>query len=242
MISSHSQKRVRAVSLRKKGWSLKRIHARLGIPLSTLSGWLQTVELTEKQKEQLRKNWEQALVHARTKASVWHRKQKAKRLLYAKKEAQGVLAKIEKDDNASLELALAFLYLGEGAKRSDATALGNSDPLILRFFLSSVKKLYGVENDHIRCYLHLRADQDADVLKRYWSRTLQVPIGRFGKSSHDMRTQGRPTYSMYKGVCIINCSRVAIQRRLMYIADSFCRQNYIRSNKGAVSSVGRASA
>lgn len=216
--------RTKAIALRTQGASFKTIRAKLGIPLSTLSGWLRDIPLTKQQKTELDRRWRQALVTARKEAVKWHNAQKAKRLFEAKQLADNVLSNISIQDPLTLELALAFLYLGEGSKTGGRTAMGNSNPLILRFFLASVEHLYNLKSEQIRCYLHLRADQDENAMKQYWSRELGIPVNQFGKTSFDLRTKGRATYPNYKGVCAVECGQVAIQRRLRYIADGFCER------------------
>jgi hypothetical protein len=132
-----------------------------------------------------------------------------------------VLKRIPKDLSV-LELALAFLYLGEGAKTGTQTALGSSDPRIAKFFVRCLRKIYNVPLESIRCYLHLRADQNPEELVRFWAHELDLSPMNFGKASIDKRTVGRPTYPHYKGVCSIGCGKVEIQRRLLYIANGFC--------------------
>ncbi len=217
----YNDKRREATGLRKRGMSYKKISKRLSVPLSTLSGWLKDIELTDTQRKKLEADWRQGLVKARVKAAHWHREQKKQRLVKAASDAKDSLKNISSEDKYVVELALALLYLGEGTK-GDKLALGNSNPLILQFFLSSLYRLYRITSNDVRCYMHLRADQDEQKLKRYWSKHLCVPLKRFGKTSFDKRTMGRPTYPTYKGVCLVECSRVAIQRRLMYIANGFC--------------------
>lgn len=207
--------------MRKNGASIRNIENELGIPRSTLSGWLKTVPLSKKQKVTLDNNWREALVHARRKAVKWHNAQKAERLRKAKKSASEFLSKI-KDLETVQKTALTFLYLGEGSKTAD-TSMGSSNPLILQFFISSLTKLYEVPPESMKCELHLRADQNSKKMKTYWSKILGIPRQNFGKTSHDQRTAGKPTYPHYKGVCIVRCGRVAIQRELMYIAEGFCK-------------------
>jgi hypothetical protein len=221
MISRWSDLKPKAIALRRQGNSIGSIEEMLGIPRSTLSGWFRSVPLTEKQKVNLKERWVQGLIKARVKAVEWHNGQKEDRIEQAAQSAAKVLEDIP-DDEATLELALAFLYLGEGAKTNSQTALGSSDPRIAKFFVRAMRKIYDMPVKNIRCYLHLRADQDIEKMKRYWSQELQLPLANFGKASIDRRTEGRPTYAHYKGVCLINCGRVDIQRRLMYIANSFC--------------------
>ena|SRR3989344_2288476 len=241
MISRWANKKPEAIALRRKGNSIKDIEKILGIPRSTLSGWLRSVTLTKKQREDLNQRHKQGLVTARVAAIQWHNAQKAGRIEQASKLGEEVLKRISSSID-TLELALAFLYLGEGSKKSSGTSLGSSDSRIAKFYIRCLRQIYDVPLKNIKCYLHLRADQDGEIMKQYWSKELTLPISNFGKSSFDKRTLGKLTYPHYKGVCLIECGRVDIQRRLMYIANGFCDIVSRTHANRAVSSVGRASA
>lgn len=210
--------------MRKRGVAIRDVENRLGIRRSTLHYWFRDITLSDYHKQRLKKRADAALVKARVKAVVWHNAQKSKRMKLAYDSAVETLSKINNTDNSTLELALALLYLGEGMKKSGGTAMGNSDPLILRFFVSTLRRLYKIPVSEMRCELHLRADQNPKKITTYWSKTLDIPEKNFTRPTLDMRTVGRPTYLHYKGVCIVRCSRVAIQRKLMYIATAFCEQ------------------
>lgn len=211
-----------ALSLRRNGVSMTVIERRLGIPRSTLSGWFKEVILTEEQRTKLMKSGKDGWAKARIHAVETHRNQKASRLLKAKQEAVYVLDKIELTDEV-LDLAFAMLYLGEGAK-NNTTSLASSDPVILKFVLVVLKRNYGITPDMIRCELHLRMDQDANILKAYWSGQLGVPLERFGYVAFDKRSKGKPTYAHYKGVCVLACGNIAIQRKLIYLYNLFCER------------------
>jgi hypothetical protein len=222
MMSQWYELKDRAVSLRKQGLSIREIESLLSIPRSTLSGWFKGIELTNQQKLRLKQNSDLALVKARAKASEWHRTQKVNRLAKAEAEANVLLNRIELSDDI-IELALAMLYLGEGA-RFGTTAIGNSNPLIMKFFLSVLLKKYEIDLSKIRFDLHIRADQDPNEVKEYWAQQLGVPISSFKYVAADQRTAGRTTYPHYHGVCIINCGNVAIQRKLIYLYQLFCQK------------------
>lgn len=213
-----------AVSLRKRGYSIRRIEGRLGIPRSTLSEWFRDIKLKPKHKERLLQNWKQALVKARQKSILWHNAQKQGRILQAKSEAEQTLKRIRTTDLGILELALSILYLGEGSKKNCETAIGNSDPLILKFFLLSIKNLYGLDPEKFRYELYLRADQDPQAMRRFWAKELKISLKRFKQINVDQRTSGSKTYPHYKGVCSIRCGTVAIQRKLMYLSRLYCEQ------------------
>lgn len=210
--------------MRKRGFSVRDIENKLCIPRSTLSGWFKDVRLTKKHRDRLHKRWKNALVHARRKAVVWHNRQKEARLEQARSEALSSLANIDMQNLHVVELALALLYLGEGLKKSSQTALGNSDPQVLKFFIAALQKIYNVPLAHIKCDVHIRADQSPTSEVQYWSAELGIPVENFGKTSIDTRTQGRATYTHYHGVCVVRCGRVAIQRKLVYIATTFCNR------------------
>jgi len=133
-----------------------------------------------------------------------------------------VINSIDLNNISIIETALALLYLGEGFKKSSKTGIGNSDPQILKFFLWTMLNVYKLDINKIRFDLHLRADQDEMLMKKYWSKELQVPLHRFTYVVRDSRTKGRTTYPGYKGVCVVDCGNVAIQRKLVYIGRKFC--------------------
>src|SRR3989344_8344419 len=139
-----------AVQLRKKGYSIRKIEDRLGIPRSTLNGWFKDITLTRVQKDRLLNDWKKALINAREAAVLWHNKQKMLRLKKAEEEASKVFKKLNANDATILDLALAMLYLGEGFK-SNTTSIGNSNPLILRFFITVMVKNYQFDKGKIKC-------------------------------------------------------------------------------------------
>ncbi len=213
-----------AIKLRKRGKSIPYIESNLGIPRSTLSGWFKDVKLNTNQKKILKDNWRNALVFARSRAVIWHNQQKEQRLKISQEQASQLLVKLDTGNKNLLDLALAFLYLGEGAKKAAGTAIGNSDPLILNFFISVLGKNYNVIPSQIKCELHLRADQNPEEMKNFWSKTLGIPIENFKSTSIDYRTKGTKTYPHYKGVCVLRCGNVAIQRKLVYFSEIFCKK------------------
>lgn len=211
----------KAIQLRKRGLSLRKIESRLRIPRSTLSYWFKNIELSTKQREKLHNDWKNALIKARKKAVLWHNAQKEKRLQIAKKEAEDVFKNIDISDSGVIELALAALYFGEGSKKHIETAMGNSDPLILKFFITTLRNVYHLSDDKIKCALYLRADQNPEKIKRFWAKELGLPLNNFKHTSIDKRTMGSKTFPGYKGVCNVRCGNVAIKRKLIYLAEIF---------------------
>jgi hypothetical protein len=224
MKSKWYQYKKRAISLRLKGNSIRAIESKLKIPRSTLSGWFKYIKLPREVLLALDKNRKDGLVLARKKAVEWHNKEKDRRSADALLEAKKTLDAIDTTDRDYMDLALSILYLGEGRRKSTSTSMGNSNPLILRFFISTLISIYNVSKSKIKCSLHLRCDQKPDQLKKYWARELGLPLGNFTGVSVDRRTAKTKTYKDYKGVCVVSCGSVAIQRKLVYLSKLYCEK------------------
>jgi hypothetical protein len=223
MESQWKHLKTRAVTMRRRGASIREVERRLLIPRSTLSGWFKNIPLSAKHKASLEKRSRVGLVEARKQAVLWHNNQKAKRLELAKEQATEVLDKIVPSE-VFLETTLAILYLAEGGKSEKGLVLGNSNPEILRFFIVALQTLYEIDFSRLRCELHLRADQKRRREILYWSRILELPETCFRGIYLDKRTAGKKTYSSYHGVCVVLYADVAIQRKLMYLYTLYCQR------------------
>jgi len=207
--------------MRKNGQTMGDIERKYGIPRSTLSGWLKNIRLTQKQINILGRRRYINLNKAREKAVLWHNKQKELRIITAHKEAIETLKKIDTKDKNVLELALAMLYLGEGSKDS-STSMGNTNPLILKFFISSMTKLFKIDKNHITCDLHLRHDQNINEMIEYWSKELKVSKEKFS-AVKDKRVVKSKTYPNYHGVCVVRCAGMAALRRIVHLGEEFSK-------------------
>ena len=209
-----------ARAMRQRGKSLALIESALDVPRSTLHGWCKDIQLTAEQKAVIKCRQLEALAKARLLASEKHRDAKKQRLLAAQLAAAKTMSELPQN-NAILELALAMLYWGEG-KKSQTTALGSSDPEMIAFFVKSLRTLYSVNDASFTCELHLRDDQKPEVEIDFWQSVLHLPRASFKRVFHDKRTNGRNTFADYHGVCLVYCSNIAIQRKLVYLYKLFC--------------------
>jgi hypothetical protein len=76
-------------------------------------------------------------------------------------------------------------------------------------------------------------DQDEDEIKQYWREQLGIPIEQFKYAVFDKRSVGRVTYDHYKGVCLLQCGNIAIQRKLISLYNLFCEKVSSLNNLGA---------
>ncbi len=214
----------RATALRRRGRSITNIEKVLSIRRSTLSYWFRDLKLTVRQQEQLSRNRARAVEKNRELAIIWHRKDREERTQKAHDGAVEVIEAADLRDTILLEIALAVLYRSEGFKKTVGIGLGNSEPIILRFFLTALMKVYDFDLLKVKCDLFLRADQNPSTEKRYWSTELGVPLSSFKSVMVDKRTVGSKTYPGYHGVCAVRCGSVDIQRKLLSLSELFFKK------------------
>jgi len=211
-------KKEAAIKLREKGKSIRDIENILGIARSTLSGWLQNIELSREQKKQLHKKWLNALVKARLKASKVNKENRLTRLRKIEQKAKNFTSDVTVDKKLG-EIIFSIFYLAEGTKiYSGKVEIANTNPKILTAIWKLFRFLYSPDESKLRCYLHLRMDQSEKKLKNYWSKILHIPKSQFIKTQFDKRTI-KPTFKNYKGVCVIYYCDTNLHKRIMVIGE-----------------------
>jgi len=103
------------------------------------------------------------------------------------------------------KIILVMLYLCEGSKRKGSLMFGNSNPAIIRLFLSTLRQCYAIDESKFRITLQCRADQNINALERYWSEITGVPSEQFYASRIDPRSIGKASRKPdYKGICRVD--------------------------------------
>jgi hypothetical protein len=172
---SRIKDREAALVLRKKGASYSQIKQELGIPKSTLSGWLKNYPLSEERIRELRDNSQQRIERCRETK----RKKKEKRLEETYKEQKKVIFPLTKRE---FYLGGLFLYWGEGSKASGTeVAISNTDPAVINFFIDWTIKGLNLPKKKIKIQLQLYQDMDPEKEIGFWSKSIDIPICQFTK-------------------------------------------------------------
>ena len=148
MIKKEKEKEV-AINLRKQGKTYSEILSTVSVAKSTLAIWLQSVNLSKKQKQRINK---QNKIFSEAKSEI------------------GSFSKRE------LFLAGVFLYWAEGAKEKEyypgsPLRFANSDPYMIKLFLNWLQNV-GVKKERICFDIYLHKNNKYRVLEviDYWSR------------------------------------------------------------------------
>jgi hypothetical protein len=208
--------REEARRLRREGWSLNEIAARLGPPKNTLTLWVRGIELTSEQRARLFRREHQELGRNRAIAAMANRQARLTRINVARQQAETLLDSLRDEDRTN-HIAAAMLYLAEGAKGEGAFGFANSNPRIVRYWLYLLRTSFTIDESKFRIQIMCRADQDTEGLLQYW--TAVTGIKQCIKGTVDARTEGKPTKrDDYKGVCKVLYHDVSIRRYLDALA------------------------
>lgn len=140
-------RRLRAV----EGESIKQIARLLSVSPSTVSVWVRDIELTDEQHAALQ---ERCTSHNGQTVSAFRRSARARARRRAEQDHGRVLA----CSGDLLHQAGCMLYWAEGARERNAVVFTNSDPEMIRFFTSFLRRCYGVGADRIVITCNLFTD------------------------------------------------------------------------------------
>ena len=220
--------RARARALRQQGYTYTEIHTRLGkIPQGTLSGWLKDIQLSHEQIQRIHAKIVVSAARGRPLAlAAWTRKMQAwRQRIETRAQPFGALPHTVPTIG---KLVCGVMYLCEGARypTSQQLIFGNTDPRIIRTFLTLLRRNHQVDERKFRVRVTHRWDQDGEALKRYWSSVTRIPLGQFYPTYADRRTRGKPTTKLdYRGVCCLHYGDTSLQYELQAIGEAILKAN-----------------
>jgi transposase-like protein len=192
----------------EEGLSVREITQRLGVSKSSVSRWVRNVPLTPEQQERLRAQNPRYTAQnlgadanarrARLTRRRWHEDGRAMAQHYGSEFAAGCM-----------------LYWAEGSKARNVAQLSNSDPEIVRFFVTFLRHFFDVRDEDFRVTCNLFADHLADQerIERFWLSLLSLPpvclrksvVNVYSKYSQKKRRNMLPF-----GTCRISVHRTQI--------------------------------
>lgn len=172
------QIRKEATELRDKGYSYNMIKDRLGVSISTQSGWFSerpfspNLELISRIKNGPMKNGQ--LRH----------NEKINNIVAITKQAEKDIGRLSKRDLWMVGLGL---YMGEGSKSIESVRIVNSDPNIIRLSMRWFREICLLNNDNFSLSVNLYPDVDESEAKKYWANITDLPLSCFKKTQIDKR-------------------------------------------------------
>jgi len=188
-------KRIKALSLRREGWSIKAIAEDLGVAKSTSSIWCQEIQLTKRQQNALNQKMINAGHKGRLLGALMNKTKKEMKIRHYQEEGKALLACLSEREFLISGLAL---YWAEGTKKRGKLAFTNSDPAMIKFVKLWLENVLGVPTGDFRPRIFINAIHEARLQKiiSYWSLTTGLPEVQFAKPVLLQRPP-RKTYENY---------------------------------------------
>lgn len=125
-----------------------------------------------------------AVYYAMRKHSIKRRAQRENsRLAFSRKPLSYSVKKNLSKLEEKLKVAAVMLYWAEGykTKKSAGIDLANSDVATVQLFLRFLREVCHVDEGRIRIFLYCYSNQQPQVLMKFWSEVLNVPLDQFPK-------------------------------------------------------------
>lgn len=161
-------KQERARDLRAQSWTLQEIASELAVARSTVSLWVRDVDFVPKPRQRSRRDYRTSKLAARKQAAI-------ERL-----RVEGV-ARMGRLTEREFLVAGVALYAGEGSKTDGAVAFANSDPRMILFFVTWLRRFFAPDEARLRMRLYLHQGLDLDAAVDFWSTLTGIPPHQFGK-------------------------------------------------------------
>ena len=174
-----SEEKVRAIKLRRKGYSIKEIAESLHVSKGSVSIWCQNISLTSQQIKRLK---EKQVRSGDVGRQIGANKNKEKRLGVIRGHRNAAIKIISTLSQRDILLLGIGLYWGEGVKsRSGMASLVNSDPDIIRLGKVWFEMCLGVTTASFRPYIYISEAHSSRQSKiiQYWSRETGIGAHKF---------------------------------------------------------------
>jgi len=193
------QEKIKAIGLRKEGYSYNEILKVVPVAKSTLSLWLRDVGLSIRHKQRLT---EKKLASAKRGAES-RRNQKIFITEKIESEARKEILGISKRE---LWLIGVALYWAEGSKEKDHKSgkmcFNNSDPKMVLLFKKWLVEICKIPSDELIYSLYIHEKADWKEAKIYWMDILSIDPEGFKVyfKKHNIKTNRKNIGGSYKGL------------------------------------------
>jgi hypothetical protein len=129
-----------------------------------------------------------------------------------------VIKKVYNFTGEYAKLYSALIYWCEGSKypASNAVTLVNSDPNLLRFFITLLRRAFTLDESKFKVHLQIHTTHSYVKTSRYWSKLLQIPVRQFIKPT-TTSPKGKKHRVHYFGTCTLKYQDYRLLLKLMGI-------------------------
>ncbi|MEN9552027.1 MAG: hypothetical protein RI935_404 [Candidatus Parcubacteria bacterium] len=123
------------------------------------------------------------------------------------------------------------LYWGEGTKSGTTLVFTNSDPDMMLLFVTFLRVICKIDEQRIKCLLHIHEGQKDKKLKDFLVKKLSIPVSSFYKTTIHKKGKSDSTKKLEFGTISLRYYDASLLESIM---------QHINNIKSQNSSVGRA--
>jgi hypothetical protein len=211
--------RERAIALRRNGYLYGQIATELQIAKSTAYVWTKDLLLTGNAQVVMAKALTGARQRAVTTMMNANVRARAKQLEDLVQEADEIVKNVTIDINTQ-KILCAVMFWCEGEKDvSGGVRFINSDPLMMRSFLTLLRSGFTIDETRFRALLHLHDYHDEKKQLAFWSETTDISVAQFHKSYRKPYT-GKNIHAGYPGCLSVRYGDAKLAKLLKMIYSS----------------------
>lgn len=211
--------KLKAVSLRKQGFSLNEISEQLSVSKSSASLWVRDILLSSTAKQRLIKKIELGrYVSAENKKTQTRKKLDVlfNSALFLVSRNRKILCR--KD---IAKILCALMYWCEGYKNTHSgVAFTNSDPKLIAAFLKLMRLSFPLDEKKFRACIHIHPYHSEKKQIEFWSLITTIPSNQFIKS-FKKHNGSRNIRKDYPGCLSVRYHGTSISRELISIGKAF---------------------
>jgi hypothetical protein len=132
-------------------------------------------------------------------------------------DAEGMIGELSERDLMFYALAL---YAGEGGKTDGQVKFANTDPTLVRLFVTWLRATFDIDESRLRVVLYLHADLDLDQATRYWSDVTAIPPSQFAKPYRAVVDPTMRHNRHIRGCATVKYSCASTHRRVMAMIEA----------------------
>ncbi len=195
----------RARELRAEAWTLQDIASELGVSKSSVSLWVRDVEFVPNPVRRGSRIGATNLLHLAKLAEI------------DRYDGAGVDEVAQLSDREVLLVGTA-LYIGEGFKRDGKVGMANTDPNVLRFFVTWLRRCFEIDETRLRVRMYLHQGLDLEASEQFWSELLEIPRAQFRRAYRPAADPTRRRSKHANGCPAVVYCDTRLHRRVMGLA------------------------
>ncbi|MDD5416206.1 MAG: hypothetical protein PHE48_04355 [Candidatus Daviesbacteria bacterium] len=207
----------KAFILRKQGYSIKEVAAKLSIAQSTSSVWLSQIILSASAQKRLEKR----KILGQYKSIFIRKTAREKHRAILEKTATEMLSTIPLSQTLA-KLCCALIWWCEGNKNTTSVKFTSSDPTLIRNFLYLFRAGFKIDESKFRALVHLHEYHNNKTQKQFWSNIASIPLTQFHRSYLKPNT-GKRIKENYPGCLALVYYDASIAKELEAIYNVFSK-------------------